>query len=236
VGHVPGEAAAADRLKDVPPGQDVDMEGERRDSPHRSQARQWQRDLTIDKDTGLIDDEDFKNLPQPYRVARYGASKNQLALTFDDGPDPEWTPKILDVLKHKHVPGAFFPYRNPGPEIPRSAKRIYREGHEIGNHTFTHPDISSIGSKLHEGRAQSYRAALSPAASAIRTTLFRPPYSVDAEPDTEDEVKPLELTQSLGYITIGNKIDTKDWNDRTPLTPQQIAARSPRSSAALPAE
>src|ERR1700685_880348 len=59
----------------------------------------------------------------------------------------------------------------------------------------------------------------------IRTMLFRPPYSVDAEPDTEDEVKPLELTQSMGYITIGNKIDTRAWNADPPLTPQQIAAR-----------
>jgi cellulose synthase/poly-beta-1,6-N-acetylglucosamine synthase-like glycosyltransferase len=57
----------------------------------------------------------------------------------------------------------------------------------------------------------------------IRTILFRPPYSVDAEPDTEDQVKPLELTQSMGFITVGNKIDTKDWNLEPALTPKQIA-------------
>src|SRR5258708_39190601 len=59
----------------------------------------------------------------------------------------------------------------------------------------------------------------------IRTMMFRPPYSVDAEPDTEDQVRPLELTQNMGYITIGNKIDTKDWSDAPALSPQQIAAR-----------
>src|SRR5258708_17805984 len=58
----------------------------------------------------------------------------------------------------------------------------------------------------------------------IRTMMFRPPYSVDAEPDTEDQVRPLELTQNMGYITIGNKIDPKDWSDVPALTPQQIAA------------
>src|SRR5260370_8106359 len=57
----------------------------------------------------------------------------------------------------------------------------------------------------------------------IRTMMFRPPYSVDAEPDTEDQVRPLELTQSMGYVTIGNKIDPKDWSDVPALTPQQIA-------------
>jgi len=48
-----------------------------------------------------------KALPEPYRVARYGASKNLLSLTFDDGPDPEWTPKILDILKREQVPERF---------------------------------------------------------------------------------------------------------------------------------
>ena len=103
---------------------------------------------------GLIDDENFKSLPQPYRVARYGASKNELALTFDDGPDPEWTPKILDVLKREHAPGAFFLIGIQAEKFGSVAKRIYREGHEIGNHTFTHPDISAIGSRYMRARAQ----------------------------------------------------------------------------------
>ena len=102
-------------------------------------------------------------------------------------------------------------------------QRIYREGHEIGNHTFTHPDISSIGNGYMKVEL-NLTERLFASRLGIRTMLFRPPYSVDAEPDTEDEVRPLELTQSLGYITIGNKIDTKDWNDEPALTPQQIAA------------
>jgi peptidoglycan-N-acetylglucosamine deacetylase len=145
-------------------------------------------------------------------VARYGFSKNQLAMTFDDGPDPEWTPKILDVLKREHVPGTFFLIGIQAEKFSSLTKRIYREGHEIGNHTFTHPDISSIGSSYMKVEL-NLTEQLFASRWAFAAHVFRPPYSVDAEPDTEDEVKPLELTQSLGYITIGNKIDTRDWND-----------------------
>jgi cellulose synthase/poly-beta-1,6-N-acetylglucosamine synthase-like glycosyltransferase/spore germination protein YaaH/peptidoglycan/xylan/chitin deacetylase (PgdA/CDA1 family) len=224
VWDMPGEANALDRLKDVPPGQDVDMEGEGEILHIEARPADGERELTIDKQTGLIDGEDFKSLPEPYRMARYGASKNELAMTFDDGPDPEWTPKILDVLKREHVPGTFFLIGIQAEKFGSLTQRIYREGHEIGNHTFTHPDISSIGTAYMKVEL-NLTERLFASQLGIRTMLFRPPYSVDAEPDTEDEVRPLELTQSLGYITIGNKIDTRDWNDEPALTPQQIAAR-----------
>ncbi|MGA7558930.1 MAG: glycosyltransferase [Terriglobales bacterium] len=224
VWDMPGEANASDRLKDVPPGQDVDMEGSGEILHIEARPTNGVRELTIDNKTGLIDGEEFKSLPEPYRVARYGASKNHLALTFDDGPDPQWTPKILDVLKREHVPGTFFLIGIQAEKFGSLTKRIYREGHEIGNHTFTHPDISSIGSSYMRVEL-NLTEQLFASQLGIRSTLFRPPYSVDAEPDTEDQVKPLEITQSLGYVTIGNKIDTRDWTDDPPLTPEQMAAR-----------
>ncbi len=222
VWDVPGDPNAPDRLKDVPPGQDVDMEGDGEILRIEDKPADGEREISIDKDTGLIDDESFKALPEPYRVARYGASKNQLALTFDDGPDPEWTPRILDVIKRENVPAAFFLIGIQTEKFGSIGERIFREGHEIGNHTFTHPDISNIGSRYMRVEL-NLTEQLFASRFGIRTILFRPPYSVDAEPDTEDEVKPLELTQSMGYITIGNKLDTKDWFDQPPLSPQQIA-------------
>ncbi len=223
VWDMPGEANASDRLKIVPPGQDVDMEGNGEILHIEARPTDGERDLTIDKQTGLIDGETFKSLPEPYRVARYGASKNQLAMTFDDGPDPDWTPKILDILKSEHVPATFFLIGIQAEKFSSLTKRVYREGHEIGNHTFTHPDISSIGTGYMKVEL-NLTERLFASRLGIRTMLFRPPYSVDAEPDTEDQVRPLELTQSLGYITIGNKLDPKDWSDTPALTPQQIAA------------
>lgn len=222
VWDVPGEANAADRLRDVLPGQDVDMEGSGEILHIEARPTNGWRDLTTDKQTGLIEDEVFTSLPEPYRVARYGFSKNELAMTFDDGPDPQWTPGILDVLKRKQVPATFFLIGIQAEKFAGLTQRIYREGHEIGNHTFTHPDISSIGTGYMRVEL-NLTERLFASRLGIRTMMFRPPYSVDAEPDTEDQVRPLELTQSLGYVTIGNKIDPKDWSDDPPRTPQQIA-------------
>src|SRR5262249_53749135 len=135
VWDVPGESNAPDKLRDVLPGQDVDMEGEGEILRIEAKPANGERDLNIDSDTGLISDATFKSLPEPYRVARYGASKKQLALTFDDGPDPQWTPKILDILKREHAPATFFLIGIEAEKFPRLTQRVYAEGHEVGNHT-----------------------------------------------------------------------------------------------------
>src|SRR5499427_1813765 len=223
VWDVPGEANATDKLRDVPPGQDVDMEGEGEILRVEASPANGERTISVDKSTGLIDDEDFTALPEPYRVARYGASQKELTLTFDDGPDPEWTPKILDVLKREHAPGVFFLIGIQADKFSGILKRVYAEGHEIGNHTFTHPDISNISSRYMSLEC-NLTEQLFASQLGIKTILFRPPYSIDQEPDTEDQVRPLEFTQSLGYITVGNKIDPNDWRDKPRATADQIAA------------
>jgi hypothetical protein len=100
-------------------------------------------------------------------------------------------------------------------------RRIYAEGHEIGNHTFLHPDISNV-SKTYMKVELNLTERLFAGVLGIKTALFRPPYSVDQEPDTADQVRPLEITQQLGYLTIGDKIDPNDWRDNPHLTAEQI--------------
>jgi cellulose synthase/poly-beta-1,6-N-acetylglucosamine synthase-like glycosyltransferase/spore germination protein YaaH/peptidoglycan/xylan/chitin deacetylase (PgdA/CDA1 family) len=210
VWDVPGDPAAADKLKDVPPGADVDMEGQGEILRIENKPAHGLRDLTIDADSHLITDEVFQSLPEPYRVGRYGYSPNKVALTFDDGPDPDWTPKILDVLKQKHATATFFLIGIQTDKFSSIAKRIYREGSTIGNHTFTHPDVSNISTaymKVELNLTERLFASL----VGIRATLMRPPYAIDEEPDTADQVRPLEIPQEMGYITVGNRIDPNDW-------------------------
>ena len=141
---VPGEPAAPDKLKDVLPGQDVDMEGQGEILRIEARPANGKREITVDPASGIIEDETIDPLPEPYRVARYGYNAKAVAITFDDGPDPQWTPKILDVLKQENASATFFLIGLEAKNFGGVTSRIYREGHEIGNHTFTHPDISNL--------------------------------------------------------------------------------------------
>jgi cellulose synthase/poly-beta-1,6-N-acetylglucosamine synthase-like glycosyltransferase/spore germination protein YaaH/peptidoglycan/xylan/chitin deacetylase (PgdA/CDA1 family) len=212
VWDVPGDAGATDKLRDVPPGADVDMEGQGEILRIEDKPAHGTRDLTVDANSHLITDEVFQTLPEPYRVGRYGYSPNKVALTFDDGPDPEWTPKILDVLKEKHANATFFLIGIETDKFSGIAKRIYDEGHTIGNHTFWHPDVSNI-STAHMKVELNLTERLFASLVGVRATLMRPPYAIDEEPDTADQVRPLEIAQEMGYITVGNRIDPNDWSD-----------------------
>jgi len=207
----PFEASAPQKLDTVPPGQDVDIEGQGEILRIESKPQPGERTVTVDANH-LVSDEIFKNMPSPYEVDMYGSSPNKIAITFDDGPDPEWTPKILDVLKEKNAPATFFLIGVEAEKYPGVTRRIYNEGHEIGNHTFTHPDISNISKRYFEVEL-NLTERLFEGKLGVKPVLFRPPYSIDQEPDTADQVRPLELAQDLGYITIGDKIDPNDWRD-----------------------
>ena len=209
---LPGTVSVQE-LRLVPPGQDVDMEGAGEIIRIANQPASGERTFTFDSSSGLITDEKMTVLPRPYQLDQYGSHAKKIALTFDDGPDPDWTPKILDVLKQKNAKAAFFIIGLQAEKFPNLAQRIYAEGHEIGNHTFTHPDISNV-------RKQYMRIELNLAERlfasrlGVKPLLFRPPYSIDQEPDTADQVRPLEIAQQMGYITVGDKIDPHDWQDR----------------------
>ena len=98
-------------------------------------------------------------------------------------------------------------------------QRYVRDGHEIGNHTFTHPDISEISPRQLELEL-NWTERLFAAETGVQPLYFRPPYSIDQEPDTNDEAGPAYRIQQMGYMIIGDKIDTDDWNEH----PRKIAA------------
>ncbi len=217
----PSDAAAPAKLRDVPPGQDVDMEGSGEILQVQSNPAKGARDLDVDAASGVITDENFSKLPSPYRIGEFGGGDRMVSLTFDDGPDPLWTPKILDALKRENAKATFFIIGLQAERYSALLERIFREGHEIGNHTFTHPDISEI-SKRYMMVELNLNERLFEAKLGVKPVLFRPPYSIDQEPDTADEVRPLEVAQQMGYITVGDKIDPNDWRDDPRPTAEQI--------------
>jgi peptidoglycan-N-acetylglucosamine deacetylase len=218
----PMDANAPDKLRVMPPGQDVDLEGHGEVLQIEARPADGRRELELDHDTGYVNDQRIEELPMPYRLGQYGgADKKKIALTFDDGPDPKWTPKILDELKKENAKGTFFVIGSQGQNHWTILRRIYSEGHEIGNHTFLHPDISNV-SKTYMKVELNLTERLFAGVLGIKSVLFRPPYSVDQEPDTADQVRPLEISQQLGYLTIGDKIDPNDWRDNPRLSAEQI--------------
>jgi cellulose synthase/poly-beta-1,6-N-acetylglucosamine synthase-like glycosyltransferase/peptidoglycan/xylan/chitin deacetylase (PgdA/CDA1 family) len=222
VWDMPGDAAAPEKLRDVPPGADVDMEGQGEILRIEDKPAHGTRDISVDANSNMIDDEVFQHLPEPYRVARYGYSPHKVVITFDDGPDPEWTPKILDILKEKNASATFFLIGIQADKFPGLTKQIYKEGNTIGNHTFTHPDVTNMSAPLFKAEL-NLTERLFGSMLGIRTTLMRPPYAIDEEPDTADQVRPLEIPQEMGYITVGNRIDPNDWSENPHRTAEQIS-------------
>ena len=219
----PFEAGATDRLSTVPPGQDVDVEGNGEILRIQSRPSAGERKISVDPESHLVSDEIFQNLPSPYVVDMYGGTQQKkVAITFDDGPDPEWTPKILDVLKKHGAKATFFQIGVEVEKFPDVAHRVFAEGHEIGNHTFTHPDISSISKRYFEVEL-NLTERLFESKYGVKPVLMRPPYAIDEAPDTADQVRPLEVAQDLGYISIGEKIDPNDWRENPRRPAKDIA-------------
>ncbi len=194
-----------------PPGYGVDIQGEGELLRVTSHPTAGMRVLTRDSVSGLITDVRTVSLPQPWTVERTGAAHpHRIALTFDDGPDGRWTPAILDTLRSRHATAAFFVIGDQVQSHLALTRRIAAEGHEIGSHTFSHPDLSRVspfGTRLELDAT----ARLLEAVVGRRSLLFRPPYFGDAEPTTVDELAPVEVATSLGYLTAGVHIDSNDW-------------------------
>ncbi|MFD8481047.1 bifunctional polysaccharide deacetylase/glycosyltransferase family 2 protein [Kitasatospora sp. NPDC059673] len=148
---------------------------------------------------------DKKANPVSYRIP-----DKTVVLSFDDGPSPEWTPKILDVLKAHDVRADFFVTGAMTTRNPDLIRKIVAGGHEIGLHTFTHPDLvyqshSRVGWEL----AQTQLALAGVA--GVHSSLFRPPYSSEAAAMDDWNYPVIQYVGAHGYLTAFIDRDTDDW-------------------------
>ncbi len=172
--------------------------------------------LQIDTAELLITEQEFKTLPSGYVIQKFAEDKSpmgpghKIILTFDDGPSPDFTPKILSILEREKVPATFFVVGlNAEQNIPL-LQRIYRNGYEIGNHTFTHGNIAKMSPQRAEMEMKSTRLLIE-SITGRSTILFRAPYNADSEPQTFEEIEPIARSQKDNYITVGESIDPNDW-------------------------
>ena len=168
-------------------------------------------DIEHDAVEQLISEETYTKLPTRYVIKRFGQVNNQVILTFDDGPDPEYTPRILDILLKEKVPAAFFIVGVNGEAHLPLLKRIYRDGFEIGNHSFTHPNMATVSINRAETEMEATRLLIE-STTGRSTILFRAPYNADAEPTKAVELKPVARAQKSRYYTVGESIDPEDWD------------------------
>jgi cellulose synthase/poly-beta-1,6-N-acetylglucosamine synthase-like glycosyltransferase/peptidoglycan/xylan/chitin deacetylase (PgdA/CDA1 family)/spore germination protein YaaH len=189
-----------DTITDVGDGEIVTVDEDRSDG---------QRNVTVDSDGYLT--ANYVKFPQFPTLYHQGAGGvHDVAITFDDGPDPEWTPKILDILKAYNVKAAFFLVGVNAERYPSLVRRIVAEGHEIGNHTYYHPNLALCWPE-HVRLELNATQLLLETITGRATTLFRPPYAADTSPSRVSELSALEIAQDLSYLVVLENIDPQDW-------------------------
>lgn len=136
----------------------------------------------------------------------FGNCKNDkklIALTFDDGPHPKNTPVILDILAQYGVKATFFEVGSNVEYYPEVSRRVAKEGHEIGNHTYTHPHVKNLSLSELEKEVAKCEASIKKVTGEF-PVLFRPPEGV-----IDDAVKVMSTDRE--YSIIIWSIDTRDW-------------------------
>ena len=189
-----------DTITDVGDGEIVTVDESRSDG---------RRNLAVDSEGYLTGKYvKFPEFPTLYHQGAGG--EHQVAITFDDGPDPRWTPKILDILKAANVKAAFFLVGVNAERYPGLVRRIVNEGHEIGNHTYYHPNLALCWPE-HVRLELNATQLLLETITGRATTLFRPPYAADTDPSQVSELAPLQIAQELNYLVVLESIDPQDW-------------------------
>lgn len=137
-------------------------------------------------------------------------AKRTVALTFDDGPNPLYTPKIAAILHAAHVPATFFEVGSMVVRYPDITRKLVQDGFMIGNHTFTHSNLATIPSWEASAQVAATDSAIA-GVTGVRPVLVRPPYASTTAAVGTSEAKALTKVASHGYDLVFSTIDTEDW-------------------------
>ncbi|TDO50655.1 cellulose synthase/poly-beta-1,6-N-acetylglucosamine synthase-like glycosyltransferase [Kribbella sp. VKM Ac-2527] len=151
-----------------------------------------------------------------------------IALTFDDGPDPEWTPKVLDLLARYKIKATFFVIGTQVAEHPELTRRIVAEGHQIGVHTFTHTNLGTLPDWRRSFELRQTQLILAGAAD-VDSPLLRPPYSSTPEELADADWSAIRSAREAGYLTVLSTLDSEDW--RKPGVAKIVANSTPKGTA-----
>jgi len=143
-------------------------------------------------------------------VSNRRSAGHQIALSFDDGPDPRWTPRIAATLRRLGVPATFFVVGSEVARHPDVVRSLHRQGFELGNHTFTHADLAAV-----PDWERSLQIALTESTVAgavgVRPRLVRPPYSSVPAAVNDPQQRAYEHLARRGYVIVLSNLDGEDW-------------------------
>ena len=144
-------------------------------------------------------------------VPRDAPPGRRIALTFDDGPDPTWTPRIAALLVKLKVPATFFVVGDHVVRYPGIVSQLVRDGFEIGNHTFTHADLATLESWQRDLQISLTDSALA-GAGRIIPRFVRPPYSATSEAVDAADQRAYSAVSRHGYLIALSDFDGEDWS------------------------
>ena len=169
----------------------------------------------IDSTDQLIAEQEYLQLPSGYVIRKFAEDTtvgkgHKLILTFDDGPSDEYTPQILDILEREKIPATFFIVGLEAEKNIPILQRIYKDGFEIGNHTFTHHNLAKMSLVRADIEMKATRLLIE-SITGRSTILFRAPFNADSEPQTYEELEPILRSRNENYLTVAESIDPNDW-------------------------
>ncbi|MFE2425931.1 bifunctional polysaccharide deacetylase/glycosyltransferase family 2 protein [Streptomyces sp. NPDC059373] len=151
-----------------------------------------------------------------------------IALTFDDGPDPRWTPQVLDILRRNHVHATFFVVGTLAAQHPELVRQIVADGNQVGIHTFTHAELSTLPAWRQSLELREAQLAVAGAAG-VTTPLLRPPYSSGNNAVDDASWLSMRRAGQQGYLTVLTTRDSGDW--RRPGVAKIVTNSTPHGAA-----
>ncbi|MDQ7814255.1 MAG: polysaccharide deacetylase family protein [Patescibacteria group bacterium] len=153
------------------------------------------------------------SIPHGYIIERAGEAiaENTVVLTFDDGPDPQWTPRIVDLLEREKIPAAFFVVGEQVERWPAAAAQLVNPLFTIGNHSYSHPRLDGLAD---EELTQQVASTTEIIRTHLKTTprYFRLTYDIGIAPTDFITLHAMEMIARQGYIFVGAGIDSLDWS------------------------
>lgn len=210
-----GMTLSGARLKNVVLSDYVELFGEGPFVAPIAMPQVGRRAVQTDPTTQEVTSVSYSEMPRAGAVRLYGAgAPNKVVLTFDDGPHPQHTPAALDILRETQTPGAFFVLGNSAIAAPELVKRILAEGHELGSHTYSHPNMGEVSASRAKVEVNSTQLLIN-GITGKNMRLYREPYMRSGGPITSKEVASLLPLEDAGYIIAGMDVVPRDWITQT---------------------